>query len=430
MKRVATFMLLTLVSLSEAAAADVQGTQGFGEVRVSLFPGASGDKWQVVERVRPTLVYDFTERIKLVTTVEGHLQQGRNTTRELDRALRRGGLGPLLETTDWPEQVDRAVNLRSVSDYLDVDRLYLDVYTGRADVRVGRQALTWGSARFLNPSDPFPEVLFAEPWRPRRGVNAVRAHIPFGERRDATAIVALDDTLKKVRAAGRVRVNWAQTDFALVGAWRGDAKNGVVALDLRGTLEVGWWLEAAYVLGPGHHEEVAAGIDYSWPVLERLDVFAQYYRNGAGAADTRGTGQLASLLSTTNIGAAGGGLLATDARPRDPFTPFTRGRDYVMVGITLGIIPDLNANVVALQSLGDGTGVVVPTLQYSLFGWLDFALSAQVPYALSRLGGEFRPRAEDLRLSADLGPPVGTVGVDFNGLVPAATLTFWTRASF
>ena len=110
-----------------------------------------------------------------------------STTREIDRALRAGGLGPVLDATDWPQQVNRLLTIQGSWSYLDVDRLYLDWYTGPVDVRVGRQALTWGSARFLNPTDPFPEVLFAEPWRPRRGVNAIRAHIPFGERRDATA---------------------------------------------------------------------------------------------------------------------------------------------------------------------------------------------------------------------------------------------------
>src|SRR5262249_29606227 len=157
--------------------------------------------------------------------------------------LRSQGLGPLLDLTDFPQQVDRDTRIHGVADYLEVDRLYLDWYTNRLDLRVGRQALTWGSARFFNPTDPFPEVLFAEPWRPRRGVNAARAIVPFGEMRDFTGIVAIDDTLQKVRAAGRVRVNWKGTDFALVGAWRGDASNGLVGLDLRGTLVVGWWIE-------------------------------------------------------------------------------------------------------------------------------------------------------------------------------------------
>lgn len=415
-----------------ARGAGAEEGQGFAELRLSLFPGATGDTWQLVERVRPTFKSQLFERVKLVATVEAGFSEGRNLTRELERTLRDSDFGPLLEQAgcQWPEPSNARLGISGADDYLDVDRLYLDVYLGEVDVRVGRQALNWGSAQFFNPTDPFPEVLLAEPWRPRRGVNALRATRPFGEANDVSAVIATNDALNRVRAAARVRLNRFGTDFALVGAYRGDSENGLVGIDIRGTLGVGFWVEAAYLLGSNPHEEIAAGIDYSFPILERAAVMLQYYRNGAGATDPDSYQRLAG--SGTVVGpecSRGQPPLFGTSTQRDPFAPFTVGRDYLLASAMLGILPELSANVAALQNLNDGSGMVIPTVSYSVLDWWDVAASAQVPYALWGRGGELKPRPEDLLLSAEvLG--LGTLNADLHGLVPAATFTLWTRASF
>jgi hypothetical protein len=420
-----------VLALLSAASVSAQEAQGFGELRLSLFPGASGKKWQLVERVRPTLDAELHERVKLVVTLEAALAEGRDISAELERALRQSDFGPLLEELGcrWPAHTNRTFRINGADDYLDVDRLYLDAYFGKVDLRVGRQALNWGSAQSFNPTDPFPEVLFAEPWRPRRGVNAVRLNVPFGETRDLTLVAALTDTLDEVRAAGRLRMNFSGTDVAAVVAWRG-RERGLVGLDLRGTLGVGWWVEAAYVLGSQRHEELSAGIDYSFPILERATAFAQYYRNGAGSADPSAAVRRANLSMAGGPECASGTLpLGSGAAERDPFAPFVTGRDYLMVGATLGILPELSTSVAGLQNLNDGSGVFVPTVHYNVLDWLDVAMSAQVPYALASSGGELKPRPEDLRLELEL-PPDRRLSADLSGLVPAATLTLWTRASF
>jgi hypothetical protein len=84
--------------------------------------------------------------------------------------------------------------------------------------------------------------------------------------------------------------------------------------------------------------------------------------------------------------------------------------------------------MMGLQNLNDGSGLLVPTISYNVLDWLDVAASAQVPYALDSDGGELKPRQEDLFLSAEV--PGGTLSADLSGLVPAATVTIWTRASF
>jgi hypothetical protein len=112
----------------------------------------------------------------------------------------------------------------------------------------------------------------------------------------------------------------------------------------------------------------------------------------------------------------------------DPFAPFVSGRDYLLVGSTLVLVPELSVSLVALQNLNDLSAMVVPTVNYNILEWLDLAVSAQVPYALDTDGGELKPRAEDLTLR--MPGPSGPATADLSGLVPDATLTFWARASF
>lgn len=412
-------------------AAVAQEARGFAELRLSLYPGASGDVWHLVERVRPSFSAELMERVKLVATLEAGFAQGRNPTRELERLLSESALQPLLDAAQctWPRPTNPLLGVDRADDYLDVDRLYLDLYAGEVDVRIGRQALNWGSAQFFNPTDPFPEVLLAEPWRPRRGVNAVRASLALAETSDAALVIATDDAFDTVRAAGRLRFDVAGTSVALVGAYRGDNRTGLVGVDLKGNLEVGWWLEAGYLFGEAPHAELAVGIDYSFPILERAIVFAQYYRNGAGATAPSGYQRAALSAGIGGPSCEGGGLFGASGGERDPFAPFTLGRDYLLAGATLGISADLSANVAALQNLNDGSGMVIPTVNYALLDWLEVAASAQLPYSLTGGSGELRPRAQDLQLSVEV-PGAGTLTADLGGLVPAATLTFWTRASF
>lgn len=422
--------LLALWPAATRAESTGDTQQGFAELRLSLYPGASGDALQVVERVRPTLTAELSERVKLVTTIEAGLRQGRDLSREFQRALEHSELGPLLQQAQcrWPSFQNSLLRIDGAADYLYVDRLFVDVYAGAIDVRVGRQALNWGSAQFFNPTDPFPEVLLAEPWRARRGVNALRAVVALGESHDVTAVVAGSDALDELRAAAKLRLNWAGTDFGLVSVYRGPHRNGLVGVDIRGTLEVGYWLEAAYLVGESPHAELAVGIDYSFPILERATAFIQYYRNGAGAADASGYQRSAALGAIAPPTCAGQRFALGAGSQRDPFAPFVLGRDYLVAGSSVLFQPELSATLAWLQNLNDGTGLLVPTVSYNLLDWLDLALSAQIPYAVDG-GGELKPSRRDLRLRV-AAPSGGTLTADLSGLVPDTTLTVWSRASF
>lgn len=196
------------------AMAGAQEVQGFAELRATAAIGADGPPFQLVERFRPTFEAPLSERVFLSTTVEMGFIQGRDNTDVFESALRESDFGPLLEAAncEWPDNANNVFRIDRASDYLAVDRLYVDWYTPKFDLRVGRQALQWGSALFINPTDPFPQVLFTEPFKPRAGVNSARVTIPFGQLNQVQAVIGTNDTFTKVRAAVRGIVNAANTD--------------------------------------------------------------------------------------------------------------------------------------------------------------------------------------------------------------------------
>jgi len=418
------------IALLFSVSAHAQEGRGFVEVRAHASVGVDGEPVQVIERVRPELAAEISDRVALSTTVELGLSQGRNLQDEVERTLTESDLGPVLDALGctWPEPENTFLGISAAEDYLRVERLYLDVYLPQADLRLGRQALQWGSAVLVNPTDPFPEVLLVEPWRPRAGVNALRATVPVGEGHQLQAVVGTDDTFRKVRLAGRATMNALDTDFSLVSAWRQESDEGLVGLDIRGTLGVGFWVEGAVHLREDPYEEVAVGVDYSFPVLDTLVVTGQYYRNGAGSKEVDPedlTNGIGAAIEPPDCGDAGD--LFTAAEP-DPFAPFFRGRDYGLLSVLLAFSPEVSATALWVQNLGDGSGLIVPVLSTFPTGWLEVSLAGQIPLSLWGDGGELHPADDDLVWAVDTGGD--PIEVDLSGLVPDATLILWTRLNF
>jgi hypothetical protein len=414
----------TLAALSWAAQ---PAASGFVELRGSYAVGASGQAWQLVERFRPTFDAPLSERIRLSTTIEAGLSQGRNTTTELRRLLETSELGPLLEAADctWPVDDNTLFHTNDAGDYLAVDRLTLDLYQPGFDVRIGRQALQWGSALFINPTDPFPQVLFTQPWLPRAGVNSARVSVPFGERNQLQAVVGTNDDFNAARIAGRGTINWAQTDWSAVGAWRQETDEMLAGIDIKGTFGVGFWFESALRVGDLSGEEAtvradaAVGVDYSFPLLETLYVAGQYVRQGESdtpAAPLAGVEGPTCALDAANF---------ATSEP-DPFAPFLTGRDYGLGVVRLGLHPNVDIGASWLQALDDGTAVAIPNASWRLPAQFDVSLTAQIPLKAWGDGGELAPREADLRLDV----PGTDLSADLSGLVPDATVIVWTRKTF
>lgn len=398
--------------LLAAAAAQAQGVEGFAELRLQGYIGVDGDvPLLVVERLRPSFSAPLTDRIGLFTTVEAGMGQGWTPSGALSDLVEQEGLSAaLLAAVPSAEQDNAWLGVSGADDYLSVDRLYVELLTPQADVRIGRQALNWGSGFVVNPSDPFPELLLTEPWKPRSGMNAVRVDLPIGALSGAQLVAGADDAFLHPRLAGRLTLNALQTDFSVVTAWREEVDEGIFGLDIKGTLGVGFWLEGVLHVSADAdpYEELALGLDYSLPVLEQLILTAQYYRSGRGSAD----GQAPTLLGAPA-----------------QFAPLLSGRDYLMAAVSAGLTRDLSSAVLWMQNLSDGTAYSVPTISLATASNIDLSLAGQIPLSLTGEGGEFSPSDDDLTvdLPAEDG---GLVSTDLGGLVADATVIFWTRFNF
>ncbi|MEC9464438.1 MAG: hypothetical protein VX834_01545, partial [Myxococcota bacterium] len=235
----------------------------------------------------------------------------------------------------------------------------------------------------------------------------------MGNATDLTLVLGSDDAFTTLRTAGRLRTTWAEADLALVGAYRGDDASTLVGLDIRGTLGVGYWLEVAASSHAWRQPDLAVGIDYSFPVLENLQILAQYYRNGRGRTTPNPLRQLSATLTP-----------ASDTEAPSPFAPILGGLDYVMVSAQQIIAPEITLSAALMTHLGDGSAVAIPTMTYTPLDWLQCSVSGQLPLSIWGSGGEFNPAASSLILTQ------GNRDYDLSGLVPDATITFWTRASY
>ena len=159
------------------AMADEGDLSGYAELRGSYSHDLEGTPWVLVERLRPTLEVEPHPRARVVVTPQLALPQGRYDQREAMDLLD-AQAGALLDLAGCDLSVPDRV--QTVGDVLTLERFYMDFYAPKADIRVGRQALNWGSAMFINPTDLFAQNLVAQPWQERQGVNAVRVTVPFG----------------------------------------------------------------------------------------------------------------------------------------------------------------------------------------------------------------------------------------------------------
>ncbi|MDP2311855.1 MAG: hypothetical protein Q8P41_03050 [Pseudomonadota bacterium] len=395
--------------------------EGYAEVRASALIGVEGKPWTLVERVRPRFGIPIGERVTIETVVEAAFTQGRDPTAEAADLILASELGPLLESADCT--YDPEPRYDQVSDYLSVERLHIDLNLKHVDLTIGRQALNWGSGLVFHPTDLYAEVVATEPWRERRGVNAVKAAIPIGDHQ-VTAIFAVDDDLSPLTAeeiaapdlSGAVKATFRAggTDLSAVGHLASDG-DWFAGADLRGNLGVGWWVEGGWH-GKAGAAEVVVGADYSFDVLSLLYVAAEYRYDGTGALPEDYDFASRSTGATNPFDCA---FLPVPAEEVEPRT--TLGQHYADASLRLSITEDFGVGGVAIVNLLDGTGYAVPDVFANVGANAAVHVGAQIPFGA---GGEFRPSAEDLSYTA------GAYSADLSGLVPDATLIGWVRYSF
>ena len=188
----------------------------------------------------------------------------------------------------------------------NLDRLNLRYSTERGDLTIGRQVVSFGSARFVNPTDIFvPFGLQTLNQEYRVGVDAIRYQAALGEFAllDLGAVIGEDGDQENNGVFVRGRDNWDGKDvqamlIALDRAW-------LVGGGLETALgDFGFWFETAYLQADGVNTEGvqtdkvdywrhSIGSDYA--LNERWIVMLEYHYNGAGAEETEDYAALLTL---------------------------------------------------------------------------------------------------------------------------------------
>ena len=137
----------------------------------------------------------------------------------------------------------------SVGIYHNLDRASVQFSTDFADFSIGRDAVAWGSARIVNPTDIIAPYTYDQlDTEDRVGVDVVRVRIPVGVMGEVDTGYIFGNAFDFDKSAVflRTQLNAAETDFSvLLLEFQRDL---LIGLDVaRGIGGAGFWLETAYV---------------------------------------------------------------------------------------------------------------------------------------------------------------------------------------
>jgi hypothetical protein len=272
----------------------------------------------------------------------------------------------------------------------NLDRAFVTLSPGFADFSLGRQPISFGVARAVNPTDIFAPFTFTELDKEEKiGVDAVRARVPLGAmgELDAGLVFGHDADPDESAAFLNAKATVLRTDLTLTNIAFCD--NMLFGVDLaRPVGEAGFYLEAAYVfagllkerLSEEDYLRVSTGLDYHFS--EGVYVFLEYHFSGASEGEPK-----EYLTQITKTAFQEGGV-------------YLLGRNYLIPGVSYEITPLLKATLQVLVNLEDVSALFFPRLEYNLLEDVYLEAGAYVPVgreakaALGPLGGAVIPEPE------------------------------------
>ena len=245
----------------------------------------------------------------------------------------------------------------SVGIYHNLDRAAVQFSTDFADFSIGRDAIAWGSARIINPTDIIAPYTYDQlDTEDRVGVDAVRVRFPVGAMGEVDTGYIFGNELDFNKSAVflRTQLNAAETDFSiLLLEFQRDL---LIGLDVaRGIGGAGFWLETAYVLVEPFDDEpdaaddylrTSVGLDYSFG--GETYAFIEYHFNGVGARKPK---NYLTNLDTPAYTRGGVYLL---------------GRHYLAPGVTHQVTPLISISGQMLFNLSDPSTWVAPQMAYNI----------------------------------------------------------------
>ncbi len=242
--------------------------------------------------------------------------------------------------------------------YHNLDRFALTIKTAAADIIAGRQAVAWGSARVVNPTDVIAPFAFNELDKEERlGVDAVRVRVPLGPMDELDFGIIGGDQLDPQKNAYFIRGRTYLHKMDVSGLALAFRKHLLIGLDFaRAIGGAGFWLEAAYVLPNAFQEEngeseknyfrSSLGLDYN--LSSKTYGFVEYHFNSAGGSRPE------DYLRLFGTSAYQDGSV------------YLLGRHYLNLGSTVQLSPLLPFTGLLILNLSDGSLILSPSIEYNI----------------------------------------------------------------
>ena len=399
--------------------------QGYIEGR-ALYQPVSGVPWTAVERIRPTARLELNNRIRFTATTNIHFTQGRFLQGEFLNLIRNPiessllpdlngntpSLEDVMEDCAWTLDFERN---ETWNDRFSLPRLYLDLNRTEFDVRIGRQAINWGSSLFFNPTDVLAENLIDQPWQERKGADAFKINRSLGETGLMTTILAKTDEnlwLAAIKAGALLK------ETNVYGILSASENKFMGGLDIKGDREFGWWLESSYSFlrsnpegAQDHIVQMSLGVDYSFPILNLLLTSFQISFDSSGESPDYYNWTARHPREIILPPCPEYNIYPPEAQPYRQ----TLGRWYGISYLNIQMAEHITINNAALLNLADGTGFVFPSLNYSGDS-LSLNFGAQL---LLGAEGEFSPSNQS-----------HSFGVNMSELTPSWSALGWLRWNY
>jgi len=278
--------------------------------------------------------------------------------------LRPGGLNPQAASgyrlTAWNTRLIPAGGEAAGNFELshNPDRFFALIKLPFADVTVGRQPVSWGSSRVVNPTDVIVPFSFSELDKEERfGVDALRVRVPLGSLGELDGGFVAGKGLRPENSALflRGKVNVFKTDLSLIALeFR---RHLLLGLDISRSIgQAGGWLECAYVINnpykstavreDSNYFRLSAGLDGQ--IFSGVYTFAEYHYSSAGASRPEDY-PLLPLKNAFRDGAV-----------------YLLGRHYGTLGATFQLSPLLSGVAMVLHNFSDNSWCFAPQMEYNI----------------------------------------------------------------
>ncbi len=279
----------------------------------------------------------------------------------------------------WFDLSDTFISGKRFTATQRIDRLSVTYTTTHLVIRLGRQALSWGSGLVFHPMDlfdPFAPTAIDTEYKP--GADMVYAQYLFDDGSDLQFVAVPRPTRPHGPPnsnASSFALHYHRAIEGLQTSWlfARDRRDVVAGIGINGPLGGATWnveIVPTFLRNGPTRISAVANISYGTQLLGRdATLFAEYYRNGFGEAARH-----YDLLDLSQP------LISRVFRGQ----VFVTGRDYLAAGMRLQITPLLEADPTLIVNLDDASSYALAEATYSLTENLNLVAGAQIPMGARR----------------------------------------------